>query len=269
MKLHTIIIIGITLACTHSFSISARTRKNNISSPNQPLSLPAPQTTASVSLHLFDRRGASLSGRGSGPNGILQRLKVVIIQTASQFSSGYVMGYVLSGIWGLLRGTTKPGGWALDFGCLSAIFGGCNASARLFFNVHESSLWNVVVRNVLLAFYFGRHEGLFSMMRNAVIYGSLTYFFVSQKEKRDALRSSPAAGTTATPPVAAMTMEELLQRMNHRATPPTTSTTTTTTPPPETKQTVKPVSTDLKSNAVDVEWERVDTNKKDENDDKK
>jgi hypothetical protein len=104
--------------------------------------------------------------------------------------------------------------WGMDFGIVSAIFSGTDMATKFVLELitflssgdrakqqqqqqqpqtsttvkqqqQTAWLWSVVLRNVLLAVYFGRHGGAIKMARSSVLYGALTYYFVSQKQKRD------------------------------------------------------------------------------------
>lgn len=271
---------------------AARTRTANAPETLSFTHMATSSSTVSTSLHMFDsmNQGGGLTRGEKAKNWkeVLERIKMVIVVTASQFSSGYITGYVLSVIWGFLRGRpTESALWGLEFGALPAIFVGCKTAARLLFNAKDNSVWNVTVRNIILSLYFGRNRGWLHMLRNAVVYGSATYYFVSKKMTRDMSMGSGVGG----PPSAAMVellkqmavnqngfagstggvvggpqpvnMAELLQRMNQ-------TTGGSAIPPPSsaTKDSSSPTKLDKESNALDVEWEVVDPADASDNEDK-
>jgi len=205
---------------------------------------------------------------------VVPKLALVLSQALSQFTSGYMTGYFLAVGWGILRGNpTQRVLWGLEFACINAIYGASNLSAQLFWNAKDDSLWNVVTRNILLAFYFGRKSGWVEMLRNAMVYGGLTYYFVSQQQKRQRVvrsrnnnNNNNPFGTTST---TSGSVEDFLQQLNRMsssasaATSPFSSSSTTTPTPTPTTNTNKPSSNSKtpppSSDVLDVEWERVDT----------
>jgi len=78
-------------------------------------------------------------------------------------------------------------------------------------------LWHVVLRNFLLAIYFARNKTIPRMIRSAVMYGGLTYYFVSKKNKRDDMRMEMFQGmdVNGQSPQQA-TLQELLRRMSQQ-----------------------------------------------------
>jgi hypothetical protein len=268
---------------------------------------------SSSCLHLFNLN--SNIGGGNIPNNkpnnvkdVVQRLALIVTTVFRQFTSGYMTGYVMAVVWGLLKGPNATNNramlWGLDFGVLSAIFTGCDMVTRLLFQQPNQqkqqnqsvSLWNVVIRNMILATYFGRSGGLVSMVRKAAVYGGFTYFFVLKNMKRNAARvamfpqqnnmnindimkNMGGAGAAGAAPV---TMEELIQRLsNSSRTTTTTGFTAPTTPrqPPPPSSSSAPSSSKKPSSSpspaddkkskldiVDVEWEKVDNNEEDDDD---
>jgi len=229
--------------------------------------------------------------------------------------------------------------WGLDLGVLSALFSGTNSirefiltlwntksqssdnssnnnkdgmttkqsdknsdasSSLLMKRQQKASLWTVVIRNMILAMYFGRNRGIVGMTRWAVFYGGLTYYFVGNKLKRDDMMMMMRGrngggggfggrmGNTSSP--SAESMQQLMQQImslqqqgqqsrttsqqRPKSTSPgssasssssSSSSTTTQTPSSFSK------SKNL-DDAVDVEFEKVDadtndTNNNDTNDD--
>ena len=192
---------------------------------------------------------------------VVPKLALVLSQALSQFTSGYMTGYFLGVVWGILRGNpTQRVLWGLEFACINAIYGASNLSAQLFWNAKDDSLWNVVTRNILLAFYFGRKSGWVEMLRNAIVYGGLTYYFVSQQQKRQRVvrsrnnnNNNNPFGTTST---TSGSVEDFLQQLNRMSSSTTpTPTPTTNTNKPSSNSKTPPPSSDV----LDVEWERVDT----------
>jgi len=151
-------------------------------------------------------------------------LTSTIRQFVSAWMTGYMIGSLWSVLRGpssytLLTGISRGMIWGMDFGILSAIFSGTDAMTNFLLDLstffkskngknndqgssssftpqqpQESQpptqmalLWSSVTRNILLAIYFGRHGGIVKMARSAILYGSLTYFFVSKKIQRDAV----------------------------------------------------------------------------------
>ena len=237
----------------------------------------SPVKSSCPPLHLFDNNRGPAWGSVGGPGmppGIgkgkpkdwkdgLQRLKLVITTTASQFMSAYISGYLLGAIWGFLRGrATRAVLWGLELGSISAIFGGCSMAGKVLFDANEDSVWSSVVRNCVLAVFFSRNSTILGMIQNVAMYGGLTYYFVSQQKKRQASlmdKLGGASGTSSfsgrTPPG---TMEEFLQRMSQTSVPSSK---------PSTKPTVEDVkkANPPKADVVDVEWEAVNF-AKDDND---
>eukprot|EP00584_Thalassiosira_punctigera_P005028 CAMPEP_0172534682 /NCGR_PEP_ID=MMETSP1067-20121228/6956_1 /TAXON_ID=265564 ORGANISM="Thalassiosira punctigera, Strain Tpunct2005C2" /NCGR_SAMPLE_ID=MMETSP1067 /ASSEMBLY_ACC=CAM_ASM_000444 /LENGTH=297 /DNA_ID=CAMNT_0013319499 /DNA_START=67 /DNA_END=961 /DNA_ORIENTATION=- len=231
-----------------------------------------------TSLHLSDAANpegglAGGGGRAKNLKEALRRLRLATLVAASQFSSGYVAGYVLSVIWGALRGRpTDSALWAFEFGAIPAIFGGCAAAAKVLFDAEEGSVRSVTIRNVALSLFFARNRGWRVMIRNAGIYGGLTYYFVSKKVRRDGIggggpqqaaamaellrqmtRSANqngfvAGGVGGAPPA---NVAELLERMNHMA----GGTMPSVTKQNQTKTTIR---MDEEANVLDVEWSEVD-----------
>lgn len=244
---------------------------------NKPAVHSSPTRSASK-LHAFGNGSNEVQlGRPNDWKDVFQRLLLLVNKTISQFCSSYVTGYLASAIWGLLRGNAVAGRgvrWGLEFGSISAIFGGCNECARLLFNAKQDSLWNVVIRNVLLALFFARSRGFVSMAQNAFLYGGLTYFFVSGKQKRDEEMGTGSTASTVNSVFGAtgggvqpMSMQDLLQQIQKNRSanggsagrsPPSSSS-----PQPSKKSTSKP------KDVVDVEWERADTINDDDNNDSK
>ena len=134
--------------------------------------------------------------------------------------SGCITGYILGSIWGWIRGpslkvASRGVAWGLDFGVLSALFAGTTSikdfimslisisttsspeateengtnnkdTNKKLSNWHQKlSLWSVVIRNMILAVYFARNAGVARMIRSTLIYGGLTYYFVSSSMKRN------------------------------------------------------------------------------------
>ena len=221
--------------------------------------------------------GLGGGGRAQKWKEVLQRLKLVAVVITNQFTSGYLTGYVFSVIWGVLRGrATQRALWGFEFGAISAIFGGWTVAAKELFNAEEDSVWSVTIRNIALSFYFGRNLGWFAMLRNAAIYGGLTYYFVSQKVQRDLARGpmSPAPmaelmqqlmdmnknggaggdGVAGSP----VDMAELLQRMSGTTNSDDTMSSPSKTTNPANKK---------ESSPLDVEWERVETDGTNDDDD--
>lgn len=240
---------------------------------------------------------------------VLKRVVQIVSQTLRQFYNGLMTGYIMGTGWGLLRpptGVNRGLVWGLDFGVLSAIFSGTDKVTQFvlmdLFKPKETekdiqkrqqttSLWSVTLRNMILALYFKRHGGLAVMAKFAAIYGGLTYYFVHQKQKRDALRppitntmfgGSPNMGGMGgmgnmggmggnmggmggqQPPSAAM-MQQLMQQFmaNQQG--------AMGTPPPKTQSSAAPSSTKStpppkkreeppKGDILDVEFEKVENN---------
>lgn len=214
----------------------------------------------------------------------LGRIQMLIAATIKQFSSGFMTGYFMGAFWSLIsppatlinRGIV----WGLDFGFLAAMFNGSNMIVDLFCNQikdqNKVQLWNVVLRNIMLAVYFARSSGIVKMMRSAVMYGGLTYYFVSQKNKRDVTRMDMFQGMNMngqSPQQA--TMQELLSRLqqqqqNNAATAtspssssPSTSASSSTSSSPSSasstsskapKKTSSPIDN---KNVMDVEFEKI------------
>lgn len=149
---------------------------------------------------------------------ILQRIQLIAMGTAKQFASGFTNGYVLGLVWDLFRGPSltvanRSVAWGLDFGVLSALFSCTNSVGELVLALatkrdekdsdgdgkslglrQKVTLWSVVIRNMILAIYFGRSGGLVAIARSSVLYGGLTYFFVGKKIKRDGDRMNVFGG---------------------------------------------------------------------------
>jgi len=155
---------------------------------------------------------------------ILHRLQLIAVGTVKQIISGFTNGYLLALAWGVVRGPSlavesRPLAWGLDFGVLSALFSCTNSVAELVLALPTKSkkggkegggggntlirkqtrqqkvaLWSVMVRNMMLALYFGRSGSVVQMARSAALYGGLTYLFVGKKAKRDAARMSMFGG---------------------------------------------------------------------------
>ena len=180
--------------------------------------------TSSSSLHAFMPPNSNMGGFGGfggtdlGPvdfrdwKDVLKRLQTLTFAIIRQFVSGFMNGYVLALIWGIFRppnvGINRGMMWGLDFGVFSSLFGGGNLITSLFYstttndndsndssqqtstNTAKLSLWTVTVRNMLLAVYFASKDiggSVFKMIRSAVFYGGLTYYFIGKKQKRDAM----------------------------------------------------------------------------------
>lgn len=222
------------------------------SRPSNMASFEAP-SPASFSLHAFGGGGFGIPTPPPPPppitskNEILRRLQSVLASTLRQFTSGWMSGYLFGSVWSLLRGPSITGAsrglvWGLDFGFLSAIFasttaltqfvldvqgyltkqkdGGSSSASNKIKRQQAASLWSVVLRNVVLAIYFGRHSGLVKIARSVALYGGLTYYFVSQKMKRDTTMMS--GGSTningmAVNPQSSAAMQELFRQMAARS----------------------------------------------------
>lgn len=224
---------------------------------------------------------------------VLKRVVQIVSQTLRQFYNGLMTGYIMGTGWGLLRpptGVNRGLVWGLDFGILSAIFSGTDKVTQfvlmdLFKPTKEkekrqqtASLWSVTLRNMILALYFKRQGGLAVMAKFAALYGGLTYYFVFQKQKRDALRppstttmfgGSPMGGMGGGmggmggqqgAPSAAM-MQQLMQQFmanqqGAMGTPPPTQSSSSP-PPSSTKSTPPKKREEPKGDIVDVEFEKV------------
>jgi len=251
---------------------------------------------------------------------ILQRIQSIVTGTVKQFTTGFTRGYLFGSFWGLVRGTDTNIGvkWACDFGTIAALFSATNSVAQLILALpskddeddeikkknatkrqQTTSLWSAVIRNMIVTLYFARHGGIFKMARFAAMYGGVTYYLMSQKNKRFAARGgSPGnaammeqmmkqfsqtggaanmntGGAANMNPGGAVNMEQLLQQLASQR----SATSTTGTPPPSSgassssSSSSSPGSSSTKSppssssssplfkkdNVVDVEWEQADS----------
>jgi len=276
--------------------------------PNPSLSSLVRQTADSSRLCAFGGGGGGFGNFSPNPpkiqtkKDVLQRLQMIVTGTLRQFTSGFMSGYVLGSIWGLIRGPSltvanRGVAWGLDFGILSALFSGTNSVTEFFLALspkeaetesnddktstnrrqQKAALWSVVIRNMILAIYFGRNGGIVKMAQLSVLYGGLTYFFVGNKIKRDAKQMAMFGGS-GNPGMmggggqpSADTMQQLFQQMMAMQGQTTTTPKQTPRPPgpSSTKSKASSSSSPLfndknkskKDNAVDVEFEKVDTDK--------
>ena len=198
-----------------------------------------------------DGKGDSDTTRTSQRD-VVRRLSHLVTTTLRQFSSAWMTGYLAGSLWDLIRGgggglpgTTMSRGmvWGVEFGIVSAIFSGTETLTQFLRDLvttgrsHKNHpdapqqqqqqqtqqqstwLWSTVLRNILLAVYFGRHGGYLAMARSSLLYGGLTYFFVSRKIQRDALlrqqrppmRNVSSSSSSA---AAAAALQELFHQMS-------------------------------------------------------
>ena len=112
----------------------------------------------------------------------------VLKATITQGATGYISGYLISYIYGFFQGyvdQARCGRWGMMFAPISVIYGGCDAVALEFFGASAENLWNAVMKSILAGLFFGRAGGLSSMLRNAALYGGMTYYMTKSKLERD------------------------------------------------------------------------------------
>mmetsp|Transcript_13693 Transcript_13693/g.18342 ORF Transcript_13693/g.18342 Transcript_13693/m.18342 type:complete len:294 (+) Transcript_13693:116-997(+) len=209
----------------------------------------------------------NMNNNNEQPSTVMAKIQLLGTTVVRQFVTGYMGGYAMGIFWGILRGSPnldRPMLWGMDFGFLQSIFSGSNIISQSFFSDKKEPktvmLWSTVVRNTILAVYFGRTGGLAKMIRSAVIYGGLTYYFVSKKNKRDSDPNNPAVlfqnmmmnnqnGFSSSGQ--AVNMQELLQQLAKQQQQPSSP------PSPIASKNPKKRPSPLDDkDIVDVEWER-------------
>jgi hypothetical protein len=180
---------------------------------------------------------------------VVRRLSHLIMTTIRQFSSAWMTGYLAGSLWDLIRGggglpgTSRGMVWGMEFGIVSAIFSGTETLTQFLRDLgttggsHKNHpdapqqqqqqqqqqtiwLWSTVLRNILLAVYFGRHGGYLAMARSSLLYGGLTYYFVSRKIQRNALlrqqrpRMRNVSSSSTSSAAAAVALQELFHQMS-------------------------------------------------------
>lgn len=306
-------------------AVTVREKNSPCSSPFQECRNLRHERNDSSRLHMFGGPGGGgLGGFGAPPDppietkkDALDRLQSILTGTLKQFASGLMSGYLLGSVWGLIRGPSLSGvdrgfAWGMDFGLISALFSSSNSITQFVLALgkpksretkQKVDLWKVVLRNVLLAVYFGRQGTYLKMARSALIYGGLTYYFVSQKDKRmnmmgggmggmeqllEQLSKSQGGGMGAGMPggtapngsnnaQAMANMAQLLEQLSKSGIqsgmgtttappprPPTSAQSTSSGSSSSTPKPSSPVNDKKKQDVVDVEWQKVDSDEDDD-----
>jgi hypothetical protein len=235
---------------------------------------------------LGDGKGVDGDTTRTSQRDVVRRLSHLIMTTIRQFSSAWMTGYLAGSLWDLIRGggglpgTSRGMVWGMEFGIVSAIFSGTEALTQFLRDLvttggsHKNQpdapqqqqqqqtqqqstwLWSTVLRNILLAVYFGRHGGFLAMARSSLLYGGLTYFFVSRKIQRDALlrlHRSPTGNvsSSSSSAAAAVALQELFHQMSvARSSTLSGGTTVSGRPSPFVSTTVSPFPFHTPSNPV-------------------
>ena len=143
-------------------------------------------STSNRSLRLFQTDVPIEKGLSNA--NVIVKVWKVLKATITQGATGYISGYLISYIYGFFQGyvdQARCGRWGMMFAPISVIYGGCDAVALEFFGATAENLWNAVIKSVLAGLFFGRAGGLSSMLRNAALYGGMTYYMTKSKVERE------------------------------------------------------------------------------------
>ena len=116
---------------------------------------------------------------------------------------------------------------------------------------------------MILAVYFGRQGGLVQATRSSILYGALTYYFVAQKNKRDAVRiktmniNNTVVGNNPSAAAMQQMIQQMLANQSSSSTAASGFQSTQKTSSEEKTTKTKRTNTPAKIDAVDVEWEKV------------
>lgn len=204
----------------------------------------------------------------------LRRMCPILTGALRQFASGFANGYLLGAAWSVLRGPSlnvesRAMAWGWDFGVLPTLFSctqgltelalalpvkgkegdeGSGGDGNSLSHAQQVVLWSVVLRNMLLAIYFGRRAGAPKMAYSAALYGGLSHLFVRKKLERDAVTGAMSTGNVngaergGGQPSAKVMAQALARAMRANGAEPSTTVERTRL---------------FRDNAVDVEFERV------------
>ena len=118
------------------------------------------------------------------PSSVAMKIYLIVKKTVLEFGSGYMGGYIVAALFGLFRGgmnQARCGRWGLMIGPVSAIYGFIDMVAKMFFGATDASVWNATIKSVAAGLYFGRNGGIMGMVKNAGLYGAMTYYMTKMR----------------------------------------------------------------------------------------
>ena len=161
----------------------------------------APQTSATTAITQLRLTDIPMSSTPSAPQeqqqNVIVKVWLVLKKTLTEFTTGYMGGYFISALWGIIKGgmidPARCARWGMMFAPISAIYGGCDAVAKLFFGLTEQSLWNAVIKSSVTGIYLGRMGGVVGMIKGGALYGTMTYFLTKQRANQQIEQAAAAA----------------------------------------------------------------------------